>query len=337
VKASFGVNFAYGTNPSSFTSSRTVGEGANRVVGTLQILDSMGRLEDGNQAEMTVELSEESLKTFEALSRTNRELRFKSDPVYDGVTSNNVYWVDVLVRDMTNTATLSTTLNVTVTNMAPQIIGNRIFSVNENVANGTAVGMLQASESGVSWAITSGNGLGLFAIELQSGVITTKAPIDYEGLTNKTITLGVTVTDAGGGTGSANVTITVADVLEISFKQWLGGVAETTELLLKYAIGGASSPTGSSENMVMGLASNKLTLTAVVRTNDPALTIVGDSGVDLSSLSSWSSVGVSSTPSANSASVPDGCQRRIYSVDRTNPVREFLRLKVTNNTNKVTN
>lgn len=124
------------------------------------------------------------------------------------------------------------------------------------------------------------------------------------------------------------MTITVADVVEMSFKQWLGGVAETTELLLKYAIGGASSPTGSSENMVMGLSSNKLTLTAVVRTNDPDLTIVGEAGANLSS---WSSTGVSSN---SSTSAPDGCQRWIYSVDRTNPVRQFLRLNVTN---KVTN
>ena len=327
VKASFGVTFSYGSSGSSFETNRTVGEGTNRSVGVLQILDTMGRLEDGNQTEMTVELSEESLKTFEPVSRTNRELRFKSDPVYDGVTSNNVYWVDVLVRDMTNTATLSTTLNVTITNTAPQIIGNRIFSVKENIPVGTAVGMLQASESGVRWAITSGNGLGLFTIEPQSGVITTKAPIDFEALSNPTITLGVNVTDAGGATGSANVTITVVDVLEISFKQWLGGMAETTELLLKYAIGGASSPTGSSENMVMGLASNKLSLTAVVRTNDPVLSIVGEAGMNLTS---WTSNGVSVAPSANQVSVPEGCQRKVYSVDQSqSPSKQFLRLKVT--------
>ena len=330
VKASFGVTFNYGILTSSFATNRIVSEGTNRVVGTLQILDTMGRLEDGNQTEMTVELSEESLKTFEALSRTNRELRFKSDPVYDGVTSNNVYWVDVLVRDMTNTATLSTTLNVTVANTAPQIIGNTNFNLNENVDDGTAVGMLQASESGVNWTITSGNDLGLFAIELQSGVITTKAPIDYESLTNKTITLEVTMTDAGKITGSAIVTITVVDdVLEgMTYARWLGGVTPTLELLLKYAVGGATSPAGSSENTVTVLDGSKLSLTAVVRTNDTNLTTVGEAGADLSI---WRTNGVSKTNSTNQTNVPEGCQRRIYSVDRTNsPSRQFLRLKVTN-------
>ena len=72
AKASFGVTFSYGSSGSSFETNRTVSEGTNRLVGTLKILDTMGRLEDGNQAEMTVELSEESLKTFEPVSRTNR-------------------------------------------------------------------------------------------------------------------------------------------------------------------------------------------------------------------------------------------------------------------------
>jgi hypothetical protein len=96
-------------------------------------------------------------------------------------------------------------------------------------------------------------------------------------------------------------------------------------LLLKYAVGGASSPTGLSENTVTVLDGSKLSLTAVVRTDDLSLSVVGEAGVDLSS---WSSSGVSMVPSANQV-VPDGCQRRIYSVDRTNsPSRQFLRLRV---------
>jgi hypothetical protein len=215
-----------------------------------------------------------------------------------------------------------------VANTAPQIIGNTNFNLNENVAPGTAVGMLQASESGVDWEITSGNGLDLFAIEQQSGVITTKAPIDYESLTNKTITLGVTMTDAGKVTGSAIVTITVVDVLEgMTWDLWLGGVARTPELLLKYAVGGATSPVGSSENTVTVLDGSKLSLTAVVRTNDPSLSIVGEAGADLSI---WRTNGVSHIPSSSQTNVPEGCQRRIYSVNRADsPSRQFLRLKLT--------
>jgi hypothetical protein len=192
------------------------------------------------------------------------------------------------------------------------------------------VGTVQATEGSVSWSITSGNELGLFAIDGQSGQIKTAKAIDYEVLSNKTITLVVRVTDAGGLSGSANVPITVGDVYEgMTPDLWVPGtnVTLTSELLLKYAIGGASSPAGSSENTVTVLDGSKLTLTAVVRTNDPSLNVVGEAGVNLSN---WNTNGVSNAPSVNQANVPEGCERRIYSVDRANsPSRQFLRLKVT--------
>ena len=324
VKASFGVTFNYGSLTSSFATNRMVREGTK----TLAILDTMGRLEDGNQTEMTVELSEESLKTFEPVSRTNRELKFRSAPVYDGVTSNNVYKVDVLVQDSSRSAVLRTTLDVEVT-MGARITGSKSFSVNENVPVGTVVGTLAATESNVTWALSESNSL--LAIDSQTGQIRTAGDIDYEALTNKTTTLKVKVTGVGGGNSIADVTIAVGDVYEgLTPQLWLAGSGVTLitqELLLKYAVGGASSPTGSSENTITVLDGSKLTLTAVVRTNDTNLTIVGEAGADLSV---WRTNGVSKTNSTNQSNVPEGCQRRIYSVDRTNsPSRQFLRLKVT--------
>ncbi|MCX6805897.1 MAG: cadherin repeat domain-containing protein [Patescibacteria group bacterium] len=216
-------------------------------------------------------------------------------------------------------------------NVAPQITGNTIFAVDENVAIGAGVGTMYASEGGVRWEIISGNELGLFAIDGQSGQIKTVGAIDYEALSSKTIALVVRVTDAGGLLGSANVTITVRDVYEgMTPPVWLAGSGVTTltsELLVKYAVGGASSPTGLSENTVTVLDSSKLSLTAVVRTDDLSLSVVGEAGVDLSS---WSSSGVSMAPTGSQVGVPDGCERRIYSVNRANsPSRQFLRLRVT--------
>jgi len=324
VKASFGVTFNYGSGGSVFETSRVVSEGTNRVVGGLVILDTMGRLENGNQAEMTVELGQEAQKVFELVGK---ELRFKSSPVYGS--GENSYPVDVIVRDSSSSATLTTTLTVGVGNVAPQITGGTSFGVDENVVLGTGVGTLQASEGNVSWSITSGNELGLFAIDGQTGQIKVAGAIDYEALSNKTITLGVRVSDGWGASGSANVTITVRDVLEgMTPEVWLAGSGMTlgSELLLKYAVGGATSPAGSSESTVTVLDSNKLSLTAVVRTNDVSLSVVGEAGA---SLGSWSSSGVSVAASLNQASVPEGCQRKVYSVDRSNsPTRQFLRLRV---------
>jgi hypothetical protein len=234
--------------------------------------------------------------------------------------------VDVIVKDSSSSAALSTRLTVEVSNVLPQITGPTALSVDENVAIGTVVGTMVASEAGVVWSLTDN---ALFAIHPASGVISTKAPINYEALTDKTITLGVTATDVGGAQGLVNVTITVGDVYEgMTPDLWVPGteVTLTSELLLKYAIGGASSPTGSSENTVMVLDNNKLTLTAVVRTNDLSLRVVGEAGVNLSN---WNTNGVSVVP-ASQLNVPEGCQRRTYSVDRANnPSRQFLRLRVT--------
>jgi hypothetical protein len=334
-KASFGVTFNYGSLTSSFATNRIVSEGTNRLVGTLAILDTMGRLEEGNQAEMTVELSQESLKTFEPVSRPNWELKFRSAPVYDGVTSNNVYKVEVLVKDNSRSTELTTELTVNVGNVAPQITGNTSFAIDENVAEGTVVGTVHATESNnLTWSITSGNELGLFAIDSQTGQIRTAGAIDYEDealSSSNPITLGVRVTDAGGAASSTDVPITVRDVYEGMTPQlWLLGSGWTEmspELWLKYAVGGALSPTGSSEATVTVLDGEKLSLTAVIRTNDLSLSVLGEAGVDLTS---WQTNGVSVAPTASQVGVPDGSQRRIYSVDRTNsPSRQFLRLRVT--------
>jgi len=323
VKASFGVNITYGTNAWTFTNSSTISEGTNRVVGRLEILDTMGRLEDGNQTNMTVELGVEAQKRFELEGKV---LKFKTNPVCTS-RERDSYPVDVIVKDSSSSAALSTTLTVEVSNVLPQITGPTALSVDENVAIGTVVGTMVASEAGVVWSLTDN---ALFAIHPASGVISTKAPIDYEALgTSKTITLLVRVTDGGGLSGSANVAITVRDLYEgMSPELWLAGsgVTMTQELLLKYAVGGALSPTGSSQNTVTVLDSNKLTLTAVVRTNDLSLRVVGEAGVNLSN---WNTNGVSVVP-ASQLNVPEGCQRRTYSVDRANnPSRQFLRLRVT--------
>ena len=281
---------------------------------------------------MTVELGLEAQKRFElvTLSASNRQLKFKTNPVYDGVTSNNVYAVDVIVKDSSSSAALTTTLTVRVGNVAPQITGPSDLGVDENVVSGTVVGTVQATESNVTWSITAGNELGLFAIDGQSGEIKTVGAIDYEALSSKTITLGVRVTDAGGESGSDSVMIKVQDLPEgMTPEVWLAGsgVTLTSELLVKYAIGGASTPTGSSEDTVTVLDSSKLSLTAVVRTNDLSLSVVGEVGVDLSS---WSSSEVSVVPAASQVGVPVGYERLIYSVERSNsPSRQFMRLSVT--------
>ena len=95
----------------------------------------------------------------------------------------------------------------------------------------------------------------------------------------------------------------------------------------KYGIGGATNISAASEKPVSAVDSNTLSLSAIVRTNDTNLTVVGEAG---GSLTNWSTNGVSVTASTNTNGVPEGHQRRVFSVDRTNsPTKQFLRLKAT--------
>jgi hypothetical protein len=305
-------------------------------------------------------------------------------------------------------------LTVNVGNVAPQITGPTTFSVQENVAIGTGVGTLQATESHVTWSITSGNGLGLLAINAQTGQITVAGPIDYEALTNKTITLQVRVTDAAGATGSAPVSITVSDVVEDTVPPVLtlnginpmranpneaftdpgatvtdnvdvqrtvyasGGTVDTAvpgtyvltytatdsagnaatpvtrqvmvdgwtipapgaqmdpALLTSYAIGGASSPTGTPVPPAMGIqtvtdtngtTSTVLAMTVLVRINDP-LAVQAEAVASLGDFGNPAQTTVAGgAPAADQSGVPEGFQRQVFTVPAT-ANRQFLRLKV---------
>jgi hypothetical protein len=113
-----------------------------------------------------------------------------------------------------------------------------------------------------------------------------------------------------------------------TFAGWAGsGTATNSETVGKYAIGGATNISAASEKPVATVDSNTLSLSAIVRTNDTKLTVVGEAG---GSLTNWSTNGVSVTASTNTNGVPEGHQRQVFSVDRANsPTRQFLRLKAT--------
>jgi VCBS repeat-containing protein len=109
------------------------------------------------------------------------------------------------------------TVDVTPTN-DPPVIGNQGFSIAENRANGTVVGTVSATDPDVgdtlSYAITWGDPGGAFTIDAATGEITVadSARLNFEAA--PVFNLIVTVTDAGGLTDSAAVTVTVTDVNE---------------------------------------------------------------------------------------------------------------------------
>ena len=130
-------------------------------------------------------------------------------------------------------------------------------------------------------------------------------------------------------TGSQSVSIAVSGTVTASgqtFANWSGGLSNTPTLQLQYAIGGASSPTATNGvPSVTTVTSNALAITAIVRTNDPNLSVVGQAVIDLSA-GVWSTNDVTMTP-GDQAGVGEGLQKQIWSVPRASDTKRFLRLR----------
>ncbi len=100
---------------------------------------------------------------------------------------------------------------------SPPIIQNQTFSIVENSAGGTSVGTVVATdpEQGpLTFAITAGNTGNAFAINGTTGELTvlTQSALDFE--TVPSFALSVSVTDNGGLTRSATMTVNLTNVNE---------------------------------------------------------------------------------------------------------------------------
>jgi hypothetical protein len=150
-----------------------------------------------------------------------------------------------------------------------------------------------------------------------------------EGTHNGTITHAAASTDPGySGIAIASVTATITDDVS-SFNEWTGGgVLMSPGLLTKYAVGGAPSPAGFSEQPAAGFSDANFALTAIVRTNDPFLAVVGQSSTDLIT---WTDLvnNPLGTPSFSQADTPSGCKRLDFTIPISEDLKKFLRLKIT--------
>jgi len=161
----------------------------------------------------------------------------------------------------------------------------------------------------------SANPTGLFAWENSSTVPSV-------GTSSHTVTF--TPEDADNY-NEATYSVSLTVVSKVS--DWLKDQPTNSSNVGKYAIGGATNVSGPSEAPTSSLDATKLSLKAIVRTNDTNLVIVGEAGT---SLTNWSTNGVSSVADGNQAGVISGCERRIFSIERTSGTnRLFLRLKAT--------
>jgi len=227
-------------------------------------------------------------------------------------------------------------------------------TINENSYSGSVSGTLVIAK--ISQAITFGldpatgkvgytartliaessSGLPVTFTSLNTNVatITGGNTLNFIGIGTTTITAKQAGNSSYEAATDVGVELTVTASDGLTFGQAFGGLKATNmdtdglAYLMKYALGGTNTNDKVSLPTVSMNGSN-LTLTAVVRTNDTNLTIIGQSTTNLAA--AWTTISPNSNGvvSTNINNVPEGCQRRDFSVNGGTNSRTFLRLKAT--------
>ena len=144
-----------------------------------------------------------------------------------------------------------------------------------------------------------------------------------------TVTTSVTVALSAsneGGTGTSTLSLNIVAASDSTFTSWAEGAPLNSANLELYAIGGATSPTATDGvPSQTALTSSNLSIIAIVRTNDPNLTVFGQATANLKN-GPWTTNGVTKTNAPDQLSVPSGTARQIFSIERGTNTSLFLRI-----------
>jgi VCBS repeat-containing protein len=170
------------------------------VVGSVVAEDS-----DGDTLEYSLSDGPFAIDTLTGEITVNGELDYESTPNYS---------LTVTVTDGHGNADTATLLiNVNDVNEAPEFAGDSFnLDVDENSALDSPVGSVAANDTDSGDTLTYSLSAGPFAIDGATGAITVNAALDFE--TTPIYTLQVTVTDIGGQSDTATLTIQVNNVNE---------------------------------------------------------------------------------------------------------------------------
>ena len=116
-----------------------------------------------------------------------------------------------------------------------------------------------------------------------------------------------------------------------TFAVWSGGAILNSENLAKYAIGGAINLSVEGVQPTSALDGTSLSITAIVRTDDTTLTVVGQAVTNLLDYATPRLVVevVGDATGIEQAGVPVGCMKKKFSVPRAGDGGKFLRLNAT--------
>jgi arylsulfatase A-like enzyme len=174
------------------------------------------------------------------------------------------------------------------------------------------------SDTSVGWG-SAYSDEGATAADPEGGAVAvvTVNPVDTS--TSGVYTVTYRATDAAGNTALATRTV----IVSIANPAVPG--ADGHSPLMKYAFG-ATSPSDSVQGPVLHSTDTTLSLTAVVRTNDPAVIVSAEAVNELTG--TWGTGGtVNESFASDQSALPPNTERRVYTVDINGASKKFLRLK----------
>jgi len=161
-----------------------------------------------------------------------------------------------------------------------------------------------------------------------ASVAGTFAWTDSSAVVNVTASYAVTFTPTDGAnynTASTSASVS-ANPAGTTFASWSENEAVTSDLVSRYAFG-AVSKTSALEKMTSSITSTTLSLTAVVRTDDPKLVITPKSVSSLSGTWSATDPVISVADAADQTGLGTGLVRKVFSVERGIDSKRFLKLE----------
>jgi hypothetical protein len=148
-----------------------------------------------------------------------------------------------------------------------------------------------------------------------------------------TYTVTYNASDAGGNAATAvtRTIIVAAASAGSTFTGWAGGVTPDAAGVGKYAIGGASSLSATDGvEPTSTVSGGNLVLTAIVRVDDPKLSVFGEVVTSLANFGTPAlTTMIDGAEAADQTGVPAGHKRQTFTVALATDARKFLRLKAT--------
>lgn len=212
----------FGFRPQLVQMIGTLAESINTDITITGQIGTIALCSNGNDQESSMTASDE-----DNVGTTNTQSYYDNKalvvPLEDGATgivathaSFTVDGVDLTFSDVLGNAKKIPVFAIAEINEAP-VVNNQAFSVDENSASDTVVGIVVATDANgdpITYTIFGGTGETAFSISSATGVITVLDPsqLDYEA--TDTLTLSVRTEDSFGASDTATITININDVAE---------------------------------------------------------------------------------------------------------------------------